>query len=484
MKNTVKHYKLKKRIIIAATLLFAIAMIAGNTVLYYADKTVEAAKQSLQQDKGSVERQQPISSENKQAREAYLETVDNYQMAKQLNMAMMIFGLLLLVALIYYIDRIFIKPLQRLSAALNKVAEGDLTHSLNFDDKRDDEIGEVYKQFHALLDNFKNIMQKTFQTAQAVANGSKELNMATVQLSTTAQQQASSLEETAASMEEMTSTVKHNADNAVQADKLAAESRDSASEGVTIASSIKRSMDQIFASSKQIANIIGVIDKIALQTNLLALNAAVEAARAGEHGRGFAVVAAEVRNLAQRSASAAKEIKTLIEDSTDKVGDGAHLVGISGSKLEGIVGKAKQVADLVSEISAASQEQASGIEQVNRAIVQMDAVTQANSSQVDGLTSTSQNLAGSARELMDLIGHFRINEYGSVTEEKQDVSDNVTSIKKATPSTKVSSIKDKVSRPVNDKKPLKKPVAQQNKALDAIVGHQQHKINPGDWTEF
>src|SRR5262249_44971441 len=165
-------------------------------------------------------------------------------------------------------------------------------------------------------------------------------------------------------------------------------------------------MDAITRASRRIAEIIGTIDDIAFQTNLLALNAAVEAARAGEHGRGFAVVASEVRNLAQRSAGAAKEIKGLINDSVERVGDGTHLVSVSGAKLEGISDKVKKVADLVAEISAARQEQASGIEQVNRAIMQMDTITQSNAAQVEELSSTSQSLATQAEHLTTLVSHF------------------------------------------------------------------------------
>jgi len=258
----------------------------------------------------------------------------------------------------------------------------------------------------ALANNVRDVAD----VAEAVATGAQELSAATEQLSASAQEQASSLEETAASMEEMTSTVKHNADNAMQADNLAVESTSAAAESVITASSIKRSMDLINSSSRKISDIIGVIDEIAFQTNLLALNAAVEAARAGEHGRGFAVVASEVRNLAQRSAQAAKEIKGLIHDSADRVGDGTHLVSVSGAKLEGIETKVKKVAELISEISAASQEQASGIEQVNRAIMQMDTVTQSNAAQVEELSSTSQSLSAQADHLKMLVAFYEFGD--------------------------------------------------------------------------
>jgi methyl-accepting chemotaxis protein/PAS domain-containing protein len=276
-----------------------------------------------------------------------------------------------------------------------------------------DNVGSALEKFQQ-EQRMSELIRNVLQISDAVAVGAQELTAAAEQLSASAQEQASSLEETAASMEEMTSTVKHNADNAMQADRLAEESTGAAGESVTAASSIKRSMDLIESSSRKIGDIIGVIDEIAFQTNLLALNAAVEAARAGEHGRGFAVVASEVRSLAQRSAQAAKEIKALIHDSEDRVGDGMHLVSVSGSKLEGIADKVKKVAELIAEISAASQEQASGIEQVNRAIMQMDTVTQSNAAQVEELSSTAQSLGTQADHLRDLAAQYTSNAMPSV----------------------------------------------------------------------
>jgi methyl-accepting chemotaxis protein len=210
----------------------------------------------------------------------------------------------------------------------------------------------------------------------------------------------------------MTSTVKQNAENAKQANQMATGAKDAAEQGGTVVQQAVASMAEITKASKQIAEIITTIDEIAFQTNLLALNAAVEAARAGEQGRGFAVVASEVRALAQRSASASKEIKALITNSVTKVEDGAKLVNQSGETLTGIVAGIKKVADLVAEISAASQEQSQGIEQVNKAVTQMDAVTQQNASQTEELSSTAQAMAAQAEELSAQVAKFKLAAQG------------------------------------------------------------------------
>lgn len=210
-------------------------------------------------------------------------------------------------------------------------------------------------------------------------------------------------------MEEMTSTVKQNADNAKQADKLAISARDTADKGGSVTQRAVEAMGEINQSSKKIADIITVIDEIAFQTNLLALNAAVEAARAGEHGRGFAVVAAEVRNLAQRSATAAKEIKGLINESIQRVTDGSELVHQSGKTLEEIVHAVKRVTDIIAEISAASQEQAGGIDQVNTAILSMDESTQQNAALVEETTSAAQSMKEQAKELLQQVRSFKIS---------------------------------------------------------------------------
>jgi methyl-accepting chemotaxis protein len=234
------------------------------------------------------------------------------------------------------------------------------------------------------------------------------MSAASEEIAAGAQEQASSLEETASTLEEITATVKQNADAAQQARQLASGSREVAEKGGQVVGSAVDAMADINQSSKKIADIITAIDEIAFQTNLLALNAAVEAARAGEQGRGFAVVASEVRNLAQRSAGAAKEIKALIQDSVKKVDAGTDLVNRSGGTLGEIVTSVKRVTDIVSEIAAASREQTTGIEQVNKAVGQMDAVTQRNASQTEELSATAQALTGQAAQLRDLVAKFNL----------------------------------------------------------------------------
>jgi methyl-accepting chemotaxis protein len=244
--------------------------------------------------------------------------------------------------------------------------------------------------------------------ADSVASASQELAAASEELSSGAQEQASSLEETASSLEEITGTIQQNADNAQQANQLAGTSREVAEKGGDVVRRAIEGMNEINAASRKIADIITAIDEIAFQTNLLALNAAVEAARAGEQGRGFAVVAGEVRNLAQRSAGAAKESKGLIQDSMAKVEAGTKLVNESGQTLEEIVTSVKRVTDIVSEIAAASREQAGGIEQVNKAVSQMDQVTQANASQTEELSGTAEGLSGQAAQLQQLVAQFNL----------------------------------------------------------------------------
>jgi methyl-accepting chemotaxis protein len=290
---------------------------------------------------------------------------------------------------------------------LSSVLAGDLEKRISLDGKAGF-FEAMSRGVNHLADNMADVVQKVKGAASEVYRGAEEISAGNANLSQRTEEQSSSLEETASSMEQMTSTVKQNADNAGQANQLATAARDQAEKGGSVVSQAVRAMADINDASRRIADIIGVIDEIAFQTNLLALNAAVEAARAGEQGRGFAVVASEVRNLAGRSATAAKEIKDLIQDSVRKVQDGSLLVTQSGQTLEQIVASVKKVSDIVAEIAAASREQSSGIEQVNRAVMQMDELTQQNAALVEQATASSQAMADQARELNEMMGRYRV----------------------------------------------------------------------------
>ena len=294
---------------------------------------------------------------------------------------------------------------QELQGVLAAVNGGDLSRRIDLTHKTGffEALGAGVNR---LAESLVEIVSKVKDAAREIALGAEEITAGNSNLSMRTEEQATSLEQTASSMEEMTTTVKQNADNASQANQLAIAARDQAEQGGSVVGKAVDAMSGINDSAKKIADIIGVIDEIAFQTNLLALNAAVEAARAGEQGRGFAVVASEVRSLAGRSATAAKEIKSLIEDSVRKVEDGSGLVTQSGRTLGEIVTSVKKVSDIVAEIAAASREQSSGIEQVNRAVVQMDELTQQNAALVEQATAASQSMAGQVRELNEMLARY------------------------------------------------------------------------------
>ena len=307
---------------------------------------------------------------------------------------------------------------------LGNLAQGNLTDQMT--SVCDGDLEQVKMSVNSAIANLTKTLTTVHEAAAVVVLGVEEITKGNEDLSQRTSGQASSLEETSSAMEEMTSTVKQNADNARQANQLAIAARDVAGKGGAVTNKAVEAMDEINKSSKKIADIITVIDEIAFQTNLLALNAAVEAARAGEHGRGFAVVAAEVRNLAQRSATAAKEIKGLINESVQRVTDGSELVDQCGKTLEEIVGSVKRVTDIIAEISAASQEQASGIDQVNKAIMQMDETTQHNAALVEETTSASQSMKDQAKELMRQVETFKINRSKGTSHVKGEASDSGT----------------------------------------------------------
>jgi len=293
---------------------------------------------------------------------------------------------------------------------LDALAHGDLTKRITTDYQGS--FDKLKRDANATAEKLTEVIGRIEDSANTVATGAEEIAQGNADLSQRTEEQASSLEETASSMEEMTSTVRQNADNARSANTLAQEAESKAAAGGDIVSKAVSSMAEINDSSKKIADIIGVIDEIAFQTNLLALNAAVEAARAGEQGRGFAVVAGEVRNLAQRSAAAAKEIKDLIRDSVSKVEDGTSLVNQSGDMLNEIVESVRKVNRTIADISVASEEQSSGIEQVNKAVSQMDEMTQQNAALVEEASAAGESMSEQARAMKQLLSFFRLAEGG------------------------------------------------------------------------
>ena len=328
---------------------------------------------------------------------------------KLMMTAVVCVGLILVVG--FWVGRRGAGNLVAISKVAQQAAEGDLTQRAPITSQ--DELGQLGQAMNSMLDNIANVVGEVRQAAEHVSTGSAEITQGNEDLSQRTSAQAGALEETSASMEEMTSTIKQNADNAKQANQLAVTAREVAEKGGMVTDKAVGAMDEINKSSRKIADIINVIDEIAFQTNLLALNAAVEAARAGEQGRGFAVVASEVRNLAQRSATAAKEIKALINESVQKVGDGSELVNQSGQTLAEIVDSVKRVTDIIAEISAASQEQASGIDQVNKAVMQMDQGTQQNAALVEEATSASQSMKQQAEALLEQVAFFKTHEEAS-----------------------------------------------------------------------
>jgi len=296
---------------------------------------------------------------------------------------------------------------QQTQEVVNAAKNNDLTKRVDLTGKSG-EIEALCGGVNGLLDTMSTIVANVIESSDTIANAAREIAEGNTDLSQRTEEQASSLEETAASLEELTTTVKQNADNALQANKLASSASDVAVKGGNVVSEVVRTMDGITQASRKIAEIIGVIDEIAFQTNILALNAAVEAARAGDQGRGFAVVAAEVRNLAQRSANAAKEIKALISDSANKVEAGSKLVDSAGKTMEEIVSSVKRVTDIMAEISAASQEQSGGIEQVNTAVTQMDQITQQNSALVEEAAAAAKSMEEQTGALSQMVGVFKV----------------------------------------------------------------------------
>ncbi|HJV80391.1 methyl-accepting chemotaxis protein [Noviherbaspirillum sp.] len=387
-------------------------LIAKTTEIGLNNDTVGAVKM-LMQDIRPVQRKWLDALDDLVALEEKLNTQAARNAEEAFHTARMLMALLSLTAIAcgafiaWYVTRGVTRPITTAVKVAQTVAGGDLTSRIEVTTK--DETGALLQSLKDMNGSLVNIVAEVRQGTDAIATASGQIASGNLDLSSRTEQQASSLEETASSMEELTGTVKQNADNARQANMLAESASEIALKGGNVVSQVVDTMGAINDSAKKIVDIIGVIDGIAFQTNILALNAAVEAARAGEQGRGFAVVASEVRNLAQRSAAAAKEIKTLISDSVEKVDTGAKLVDEAGSTMNEIVASVRRVTDIIGEITAASLEQTAGIEQINQAIAQMDQVTQQNAALVEEAAAASESLQGQAGKLTEVVGVFKLD---------------------------------------------------------------------------
>ncbi|MEI2771161.1 MAG: methyl-accepting chemotaxis protein [Candidatus Competibacter sp.] len=339
----------------------------------------------------------------------YVDDVDQLFKEQFLENGTLGLGLVLVLAIFgYWITTSIVRPLRKVVSVVDQVADGDLRVDVTVIGH--DEVTRLLSAMKGMASRLNGVVSRVVSSSRRVTAVANQLASDSSSLSKRTGEQAAALEETAASMEQLTGTVKQSADHAGQANQLAAAARAQAEQGGRVVEQAIVAMGAINQSSRKIADIIGVIDEIAFQTNLLALNAAVEAARAGEQGRGFAVVASEVRKLAQRSADAAKEIKALITDSVVKVEDGGKLVEQSGQTLREIVMSVKKVSDVVAEIAAATNEQASGIEQANQAILRMDQVTQQNVALVEQTSAVSRTMGDQAHQLHELIDFFKLDE--------------------------------------------------------------------------
>lgn len=405
------------------------AVAAANKDWHSTDKDYQQAKQDVldaikQSDTGAsdlvemelrplmMQRQDSLEKlvtlQSNEAKQIFMDQVKSYQRVRLITLIALTGGLLFALLRSTLLIRSITHALNRAMRVANEIAGGKLGHTIEV--KGNDELAQLLNALRTMDQRLVDIVAEVRQGSDAVSTAAQQIARGNDDLSQRTQEQASSLEETASSMEEMTSTVKQNAENASHANQLARGAREQAERGGEVAAQAVTAMREINTSSRKISDIVSLIDEIAFQTNLLALNAAVEAARAGEQGRGFAVVATEVRNLAQRSAGAAKEIKLLINDSAEKVRTGSELVDQSGKALADIVDSVKKVTDIVAEIAAASQEQSAGIDQVNNAVSQMDEMTQQNAALVEEASAAARAMHEQAGELSRQVNFFRMSD--------------------------------------------------------------------------
>jgi methyl-accepting chemotaxis protein len=394
----------------------AMPAIAKASQLYLANNAMDATRVMVKEIRPAQKKwlealDQLAAMEDKQNSQSQVDAEAAFASARTFMLVLLALAVALGVAAATVITRGLLKQLggepTYTAKIAGSIAHGDL--SIGIETKSSDR-GSLLTEMKQMRNSLVDIVSQVRRGTHTITTASREIAAGNTDLSSRTELQASSLEKTASAMEELTSTVKQNADNAREANQLAATASDVARKGGEVVSQVVGTMGEINSSASKIADIIGVIDGIAFQTNILALNAAVEAARAGEQGRGFAVVASEVRNLAQRSAAAAKEIKTLIGDSVEKIGRGSKLVGQAGVTMEEVVDSVKRVTDIMSDIAAASAEQSAGIEQVNLSIIEMDGMTQQNAALVEQAAAAFQSLQDQASELQRVVSIFKLEE--------------------------------------------------------------------------
>jgi methyl-accepting chemotaxis protein len=400
----------------------AMPAIAKASELYLANNAMDATRVMVKEirpaQKKWLEALDHLASlEDKQNSQTQTDAEAQFASARNFMLILLVLAVGMGVAAATVITRGLLKQLggepSYTSKIATSIAEGDLSIAI---DTKSSDRGSLLSEMKQMRNSLVDIVSQVRRGTHTITTASREIAAGNTDLSSRTELQASSLEKTASAMEELTSTVKQNADNAREANQLAATASDVARKGGEVVSQVVGTMGEINSSASKIADIIGVIDGIAFQTNILALNAAVEAARAGEQGRGFAVVASEVRNLAQRSAAAAKEIKTLIGDSVEKIGRGSNLVGQAGVTMEEVVDSVKRVTDIMSDIAAASAEQSAGIEQVNLSIIEMDGMTQQNAALVEQAAAAFQSLQDQAAELQRVVSIFKVEGEEAATE--------------------------------------------------------------------